>query len=112
MIFGRRAPEMIEADIVERGGRLEGRDMTAQFRGFLVGANYHRDRVPSHDRADTALDLAIAGIARLLIGRNRVYVRSIGVVRQEGAALTRLVDQILEQEMRAIDAFGVDQRVE
>src|SRR5208283_2633340 len=115
VVFGRRPPEMIEADVVEGRGRLEGRDMPAQLRGFLIRTHHHRDRVPSNDRADTPLDLTITRIARLAVGRNRVDVRRIGIVRQVAAFLARFVDEILQQEMSAIDAFRVDyslQRIE
>src|SRR5208282_4269144 len=115
VVFSRRPPEVIEADVVEGRGRLEGRDMPAQLRGFFIGAHHHRDRVPSNDGADTPLDLTIARIARLAVGRDRVDVRRMGIVRQVAALLARFVDEILQQEMSAIDAFRVDysfQRVE
>ena len=61
--------EVIEADLVERGGRGEGRDVAADAVLDLVGLHHHRQRVPAHQALDAALDLAAAGERRLLLRR-------------------------------------------
>jgi len=98
VILGRRTPEMAEADIVQGRRGLEARDMTAAFGGVLVGAHHHSERVPTDYRADAPLDLAIAGIVRLTIGRNRVEIRRIRVVGQIGATQTCRGDSAVRAE--------------
>src|SRR6267154_989697 len=111
MFLRRRPPEVSEADVIERRRRLETRDMPAQFRRLLVGAQDRRDRVPADDRTDLPFDLTIPRRTFLLVNRNRVNVRRVRVVGQESATIARFDDQILKQEMRPIDSFGVDYRL-
>ena len=103
---------MAEADIVQGRGGLKARDMAAELGGVLVGAHHHRERVPADNRADAPFDLAIAGVVRLAIGGNRVEVRRIGVVGQIGAAQARRGDELFEQKMSAVDAFGINHRLQ
>ena len=63
------APEMDEAGVVERRRRLEAGDVAAELGGFLVGAHHHRHRVPADVAADGLLELAIAGMRRLVLER-------------------------------------------
>ena len=58
--FRRRMPEMAKADIVERGGRLKARNMTAELRTFLVGAENDGKSVPPDDGSQLVLDGAVA----------------------------------------------------
>jgi hypothetical protein len=61
------------------------------------------------------LDLLIAGDADLRFGRDRVDVRGVGRERQIRAGLRGLVDQLLDQEVRAVGPFDREhagQRVE
>src|SRR5215831_6410499 len=110
-VLGRgRPPEMTEADIIERRGRLKARDMPAKMRGVLVGAQDDRNGIPSDDRTDTALDLAITRRAPLVIHWNRVHIRSVRVVRQIDAARSCLLNKFFEQEVRALDALNIDDR--
>src|SRR5262245_45349393 len=60
MTVGRCVPEMAKADVVERGSRLEARDMAAELRTFLVGTQNDGQRIPPDDRAKLVLDRAIA----------------------------------------------------
>ena len=55
----RGAEEMIEADVVERRGGREARDVAAELGGFLVRAHDHRHRVPAHERADLVLERGV-----------------------------------------------------
>ena len=59
--------EVVEADFVERGGRCEGRDVTADAVFGLVGLDHHRQRVPADEALDAALDLAAAWERRLIL---------------------------------------------
>ena len=54
-------PEVVEADLVKRGHRLVARDVPAELRGGLVGADHHRDGVPADDRSQPPLDRGIPG---------------------------------------------------
>ena len=58
-ILARRAPEMVETDVVQRGGGGETRNVTADV-GVLVGAHHHCERIPAHIRANAVLDFLIA----------------------------------------------------
>jgi hypothetical protein len=51
------------------------------------------------------LELVIAGRAFLLSGRNRVDVGGIGAVREISSRAARLVDQLLQQIVRALRAL-------
>jgi hypothetical protein len=74
---------MPEADIIQRGRRLEARDMATQLGRFLVGAQNDRNRVPTDDRADTMLDVTVPVRALLAL---RGMVLTYGVLRVKGRA--------------------------
>ena len=61
-----------------------------------IGLDHHRHRVPAHDALDAPLDVAVAGIWRLLLRRNRVDVgrRQPGGRARRGA---KLVGEFLQQ---------------
>src|SRR5579863_8389093 len=105
VLGGRRAPEMSEADVIQRRGGLKARDVASQRMRFLVGLDHRRERVPSDDRADTPFDFAITGIVWLAIDRDSVHIRRVGVVGKIRAARARFVEEILDEKMRAVDAF-------
>ena len=110
----RRVPEVIEADVVQRGRRRETGDMPADV-GVLVRAQHHRHCVPADVGAQLVLDGLIAGNAHLQVGGNRVDVRRIRGKRQVRAGLPRRLDQLLDQEVRAVGTFGrqhAGQRIE
>ncbi len=56
VLRGRRMPEVVVADLVQRRQRLEARDVPAELGRQLVRAHDHRHRVPADDRAQSALD--------------------------------------------------------
>ena len=68
------AEEVVEADLVEAGRRLVGRDVAADLEALAVGAGDHDRGVPADERADPALDVLVAGEPRLALGRDRVDV--------------------------------------
>ena len=108
----RGVPEMILADAEQRADRGEARDVAAELVVVLVGAHHHRHRVPAAVRADALLDRRVARRALLEVRRDGVDVRGVGRVRQVGAGAARLVDQLLEQEVRALGALALDHRLE
>ncbi len=115
IVRGRRVPEMPEADVVKGRGGLEARDMAAQRMRLLVGLDHGRERIPADDGTDAAFDLAITGIMRLAIDRDRIHIGRVGVVGEIGAARARFVEQVFDQKMGAVDALGIDhclQRIE
>ena len=98
MAVRRRMPEMAEADIVERGSRLEARDMAAKLRAFLVGAQNDGKRVPPDDRAKLVLDGTIARQRRLLVRRNRVAIGRRQRLLNAEAAAARGVNHRIDDE--------------
>ena len=107
----RGVPEVVVADVVEHRRGREARDVAADVR-VLVRAHDHRHRVPADVVADLLLDVEIARQPHLLLDRDRVDVRGVGREGQVGARPARAIDQRLDQEMRAVGAFGVENAVE
>ena len=89
-------PEMHEAGVVERRRRLEARNVAAKLRGLLVRLDDDRGGVPAHVAADELLDLAVAGMGRLLFGRDGVDIGGVGG----------------EGQLRALSPGGGDHRIE
>ena len=79
---------------------------------LLVGLDHRRERIPADDGTDAALDLAITGIMWLTIERDSVHIGRVGVVWEIRAARPRLGEQIFDQKVGAIDALGIDHRLQ
>ena len=88
------AEEMIEADLVQRGGTGEGRQVAANPVGVLVGLDHHHRCVPPDERPDAALDVLVAWKPRLVFARNRVDVRGTDRGREAHLAGARPVEQL------------------
>ena len=71
------APEVVEADLVERLGRLVARDVAAELGRLRVRLQHDRDRVPAHEGGREPLELGVARQLRLVLGRDRVDVRRV-----------------------------------
>jgi hypothetical protein len=112
VLVSRRLPEMIEADVVESGRRCEARDVATELEVLLSRAQYHRDGIPSHDRSQAMLELVAPGRVFLHVGRNRVDIRGLRAIGQIGAGAARLVDELFEDEVRAIRSFDLEHRIE
>jgi hypothetical protein len=112
MIRRRGAPEVIEAHFVQRGRRRVGRQVSAVFARLLVRVQDHRQRIPANAGFDALLHLAVAGIGRFLAGPDGVEVRRIRTERQIGARAPRVVDELLEQEVRAFRALRLENRID
>src|SRR5438132_1248473 len=112
VLVARSVPEMVEADVVERRGRGEARDVAAELEVLLARAQHHRHRVPAHERAQPRLELLVARRALLEMRRDRVDVRGLRAVRKVRAGAPRLVDELLEDEVRALGSFDLEHRFE
>ena len=108
----RRVPEMVEAGAEQRAHRGEARDVSAQIAIALVGLRHHRHRVPAHDGAVALLEDRVPRRAFFHVRRNGVDVGGLRLVRQVGAGAARHLDQLLEQEMRALGTFALEHRLE
>ncbi len=105
VLFRRRMPEVIEADVVERRRRGVTGDVPAETGVIAIGAQHHDQRVPSRIVANLLLHFVIARRHRLLVGRNGVDVFGVGAVRHVDAGLVTQRNQLLEKEMRPLFAF-------
>ena len=105
-----RAPEMIEADVVEGGGRCKRRNMPAEFTGLAVGPHHHRHRVPADDRADLPFQVRVTGYRRFQVGGNGVDVLGGRLERQLHAGASRQFDHALQQLVRTLGAVVVQHR--
>ena len=112
VLFGRRAPEVLEADVVQRRRRLEAGDVAAELGAFLVGAQHDRQRVPADQRADAVLDRAIAGMLGFPVRCDRVEVGRCRRIRALACPDGALGQQLVEQEGSAILALDFDDSIE
>ena len=106
------APEVHEADVVERSGRLEAGDMTAQLRTVLVRPQHHHRRVPTDGRADAVLDRRIAWKGGLLVRSNRVDVSGVRREGQMRSGPPRGLDSRCEQFIGPFGALKGDHRAD
>src|SRR5690606_24179979 len=74
VVFGRRTPEVVEADVVERGAGGEAGDVATEVAGLAVGPDHHRHRVPADDRADLPLHRLVTRDLGLQVRRDGVDV--------------------------------------
>ena len=93
-VFG--APEVVEAHVVQGGGRLEGGDVAAQFQIFLARAQHHRRRVPADDGADAVFELVVAGRFLLFAGGNGVQIGGRRIKRQVHPAPAGVFHQVFQ----------------
>ena len=112
VLLRRRAEEVIEADVVERRGRSEARDVAALRQLALVGVHHHRRGVPAHHAAQPPLELGVARRRPLAVDRNGVHVRGGGLEREVQPGAPRVVDHRLEQVVRALRSLALEHGVE
>ena len=108
----RRVPEVVEADVVERRGGGEARDVAAELAREAVRLHHHRQGVPPDERADAPFDGGIAGGVLGARFGDGVDVGGVDRERQGGAALARVIHQRGEKEVGALDAVAIDDGVE
>jgi len=112
MAPARRAPEVVEADVVERGRRSEAGDVPAQFARPAVGAHHHGQRVPADQRAQPPLQLRVPRALGLEVRRDGVDVLGGRYERQVRPGAAGQFDHALQQLVRALRAVGVDHRLQ
>ncbi len=108
---GRRVPEMVETDVIQRGRRRERSDMPAHVR-VLAGTQHHGNGVPARVRADLVFDVLIAGNLRLGGYRNGVDVRGVSGKRQMFAVHAREFDLLFDQVVGTIRAYCRNHAIE
>src|SRR4051812_48580424 len=89
--------EMVEADFVERCGRRERRNVSANAVVGLVRLDDHCERVPADEALDPALDFAAAGKRWFFYSGDRVDVRSVGGEGLLDALAPGMIAELLEQ---------------
>ena len=112
MVFALGMPEMVEAGAKHVGQRGERADVATQIaavdRVMAVGLDHHGHGVPAHVGAQALFDLDVAGAALFLVGLDGVDVAGVGRERHVDAALAGVLEQLLQQEVGTLGAFGLD----
>ena len=106
------AEEVVEADLVERRGRLVGGDVAADLEPLAVGVGDHDRGVPADERADPALDVLVAGEPRLALRRDRVDVVGAAQAGHADLLLPGPLEQLEHEVAGTLAAAVVDQLVE
>ena len=104
--------EVVEADLVQRGGGGVGGKVTAEPVELVVRAVDHDHRVPADECADPSLDVLVAGEPGLLLARNGVDVVGLHHGRHAHALLTCAFHEPGKQVVRARPPPRIDDRVE
>ena len=101
------AEHVVEADLPKgRDARVRG-DVAAEAFEVLVRARDHHHRVPPQGVADARFHLEVAGIGRLIRGRDGVEVRRLGQVTHVDAGFTGPRHGRIEDLMRAFCALAL-----
>jgi hypothetical protein len=103
--------EVVEADLIEGGGRCIGRDVAPDPVVLLVRPHHHHRCVPSDDAPDRKLDLFVAGEVRFLLGGDRVDVVGRDHGRKPYLAAAG-VGHHLVQQIAGPGGRGVDEQIE
>src|ERR1700742_1493914 len=111
-VRGARPEKVVEADFEKRGSRSKGGDVAADASVDPIRPDHHGKGIPAHDALDPALHLLIAGKRRLLAGRNRIQVRSIGREGDINARSLSALANLLKYSPRQLWATLLKNRVE
>ena len=105
--------KMVKTHIVQsRTGGKTG-NMTTQIAGTLfVRTQHHGQRVPTHQRADTALHKEITRHRRFFFGRNRISVWRVQRVWQRHPVSGGALGNTLNKEVGSFESFCADYRVD
>ena len=71
---GLAVEEVVEANLVEGGGRRVGGEMAADAVESAVGSGHHHRRVPPDEMADAPFEVLVAGVGRFVAAGDRVDV--------------------------------------
>ena len=104
--------EVVEADLVQARRAGVRREVTADPRVAVVGAQDHRDRVPADDASDAQLHRLVAREGGLLFRADRIDVARLGQRRQPDLELTRALEELVDEEPGASLALLLDHLVE
>ncbi len=102
------AEEVVEADVVQRGGGGEGGDVAADADARALRARDHDGRVPAGRVQDLALDLLVAREERLALGGDRVDVVRAAHLGHGHAPLAGALDQTQHEIAGPLPAALVD----
>ena len=112
MVVRPRAPEVVEADLVQRLRGLVARDVAAELGRLGVGLEDDRDRVPADERRGEPLELRVAGHGLLVLDGDRVDVRRREARADRDVEVLRVVDDAVEKVGRSVAAVEVDHRLD
>ena len=104
--------EVVEAHLVQRRRRREGRQVAADPVGGLVGPDDHGCRVPADEAADAPLDFFVAGEEGLLGGGDGVDVGREGGRRHSHPLLVGALEELGHDVAGPLPATGRDDGVE
>jgi hypothetical protein len=110
--LGRRAPEVVEPDLVQRRGRLVRGDVSAELRRILVRLQHDRHRVPADEVREPLLEHEVPGVRRLLRGGDRVDVGGAHAERRRDASACGVREHAVEEEPRPFGTVAADDGVE
>ncbi len=112
VVFGFRVPEMVEPGtkhVRQRGKRANvAAQVPAVCRIVAVGLDHHGHGVPAHVGAQALFDFDVAGATLLLVGLDGVDVAGVGRERHVKAALTRMLQQLLQKVMGTLWALTLN----
>ena len=112
VLIGRGVKKVLEADVVERRRGLEARDMAAELRGLLVGAQDDRQGIPPDERPDAVVEDQLLRVQPVfLVGRDGVQVRRGGAVRDRYPLAAGLLDHLVKQKERAVGTLERHHRI-
>jgi hypothetical protein len=106
------AEEVVEADLVEAGCRLVGRDVSTDAQTRSVGARHHDGGVPTDVGPDASLDRLVAGEPWLALGRDRVDEVGAAQSGDADVLLAGALQQLEHDVARTAAAAAVDHLVE
>ena len=106
------AEEVVEADLVQAGRTLVGRDVAADLKALAVGLADHDRRIPPDEGTNPSLDVLVAWEPRLGLRRNRVDVIAAPQRRQAYLARPRSLKQLEHDEPGTVPSFVLEQAVE
>ena len=106
------AEEVVEADLVQAGGTLVGRDVTADLEPLAVGLADHDRRVPPDEGTNPALDVLVAWEPRFGLRWNRIDVVAAPQRGQAYLARSRSLEELEHDEPGTVPAFVLEQAVQ
>ena len=105
-------PEVVEAHLVERGGRGVGGDVAADADSRTLRTVHHHGGVPAQQSPHLTLERLVAGVLRLLVGGDGVHVVSAGQRGDADLLLARTLEQLQHHVAGTVTTAGLDDPVE